>query len=744
MTDSETKKTLFFTFGYMREGLMLLVMAVLVFIIYSNILKAPFVFDDQQNIRDNPHVRLTELTLEGINKTVVENPYNNRPVAHASFVLNYYFHKYNVMGYHLVNILIHIMTGIFLYFFLKITLSISILSMSCRYPVPGKSQTVARDSHAGFSDPSLIAFFAVLIWLVHPIQTQSVTYIVQRMNSMAAMFYVLSFLLYAKARLAEEKKKKSILFAGCVLAGILALGSKEIAATLPFFIFLYEWYFFQDLNRDWFKRHIFLFSGVVILFAIVAVVYMGAHPLERILSDYDKRSFTLTQRVLTEFRVVIYYISLLIFPLPSRLNLDHDFAVSSSLINPATTIFSIVSVIGLIGLAFYMAKRERLLSFCILWFLGNLVIESSVIGLEIAFEHRTYLPSMLVSMMVVVLVCRYVRQRWVILSLLCVVMLVFSYWTYERNKVWGSELSLWEDCVKKSPGKARPHNNLGVALADQDKSDEAVEHYSKALQIKSNYVEAHYNLGNILVRQGRIPEAIDNYAEALKINPRYAKAHYNLGTALVRQGRVDEAIDHYSEALRINPDYAKAHYNLGNALARQGRVDEAIDHYSEALRINPDDAQTLANLKAVSAVLKETDIAIKRLRKSIEADPGNPELYYELGNLYYRKGKLDDAIYHYQKSLSIQPDVVQVLNNLAIVYMTKKEYDRAVSILGRIAELQPDNADIYYNIACMYSIQNKVEKSIDSLKKAIEKGYDNWNLITVSYTHLTLPTKRIV
>ena len=602
MTDNETKKASFFTFGYMREGLMLLVMAVLVFMIYSNILKAPFVFDDQQNIRDNPHVRLTELTLEGINKTVVENPYNNRPVAHASFVLNYYFHKYNVMGYHLVNILIHIMTGIFLYFFLKITLSISILSMSCRYPVPGKSQTVARDSHAGFSDHSLIAFFAVLIWLVHPIQTQSVTYIVQRMNSMAAMFYVLSFLLYAKARLAEEKKGKSILFAGCVLAGILALGSKEIAATLPFFIFLYEWYFFQDLNRDWFKRHIFLFSGVVILFAIVAVVYMGAHPLERILSDYDKRDFTLIQRVLTEFRVVIYYISLLIFPLPSRLNLDHDFPISSSLINPVTTIFSIVSVIGLIGLAFYMAKRDRLLSFCILWFLGNLVIESSVIGLEIAFEHRAYLPSMFVSMMVVILVCRYVKQKWVILSLLCVVTLVFSYWTYERNTVWGSELSLWEDCVKKSPGKARPHYNLGNVFTRQEKTAEAIDQYSKTLKINPDHEKAHYNLGIALAKQGKIDEAIDHYTSALKIKPDYAKVHNNLGNILARQGRVDEAIGHYYEVLRINPDDAEAHNNLGVVMAYKGRTEKAVFHFREALRIKPDYEDAAKNLKVVSGI----------------------------------------------------------------------------------------------------------------------------------------------
>jgi len=227
----------------MREVLMLSSLALLVLLIYSNTLGGPFIFDDSHNIRDNPHIRLSRLTLEGITRAGLESPSSNRPVANISFALDYYFHQYNILGYHLVNILIHAATAILLYLFVKTTLSIP--SLSSRY------------AHHGW-----IAFFAAFIWLAHPIQTQSVTYIVQRMNSMAAMFYVLSFLLYAKARLAGEKRKKWALFAGCILSGILSLGSKEIAATLPFFIFLYEWYLFQDLSWTWLKRHLFPMAGI--------------------------------------------------------------------------------------------------------------------------------------------------------------------------------------------------------------------------------------------------------------------------------------------------------------------------------------------------------------------------------------------------------------------------------------------------------------------------------------------------
>jgi hypothetical protein len=256
--------------GPLGQVLALWSLALIVFLVYSNTLGSPFVFDDAPNIKENPHIRLTTLTLGGITRAGFESPSPNRPVANVSFGLNYFSHQYDVLGYHLINILIHVTTGIFLYLFVKTTLSLP--SLCSRY----KAQ-------------KWIPFITVLIWLVHPIQTQSVTYIVQRMNSMAAMFYVFSLFLYAKARIAEEKGKRRALFGGCIVAGILALGSKEIAATLPFFIFLYEWYFFQDLSWAWLKRNSLPFAGILVLIAIVAFMYLGAHPLEKLLRTYLAR-----------------------------------------------------------------------------------------------------------------------------------------------------------------------------------------------------------------------------------------------------------------------------------------------------------------------------------------------------------------------------------------------------------------------------------------------------------------------
>ncbi|MGA7144630.1 MAG: hypothetical protein WBY47_09030, partial [Desulfobacterales bacterium] len=235
----------------------------------------------------------------------------------------------------------------------------------------------------------------------------------QRMNGMAAMFYILSLLFYIKARLSNPKGKKTALFLACILSGMLSLGSKEIAATLPFFIFLYEWYFFQDVNLNWLKRNSIYFLCLLFIIGFAALFFLGGHPIKSILSAYSHRDFTLWQRVLTEFRVVIYYIGLILFPYPMHLNLLHDFSISHSFLDPITTLFSFVAIAGLLATAIRLAKKERLISFCILWFLGNLFIESSVIGLEIIYEHRLYLPSMFFILIFVSLIYRFGSSKWI-------------------------------------------------------------------------------------------------------------------------------------------------------------------------------------------------------------------------------------------------------------------------------------------------------------------------------------------
>ena len=603
--------------------LLILSLTLLVTAIYAYSLKGPFVLDDRPNIRHNSHISLSSFSLDSIKAAGFKSPISSRPVANVSFGLNYYFGGYDVFGYHLVNVVIHIITGLLLFLLVKTTLLLSLGATGDAFIA--KPATTVSVSTIGWRslDLSLVSFWTAALWLVHPIQTQSVTYIVQRMNSMAALFFVLSLLLYARGRISQRRRLDSsrrssihpyVWFAGSLVGGLLALGSKEIAATLPFFILLYEWYFFQDLSLSWVKRNWIWVVIISIILAMVAVVYLGYHPWDTILAGYAGRDFTPLQRVLTQFRVVIFYLSLLMWPHPSRLNLEHDVALSTSLFDPVTTVLSLGFIAGMLVLGICLARRQRMLSFCLLWFLGNLVIESSVIGLELVFEHRLYLPSMFLILSAVMLFSRYVRYRWLQVAVLGLVVLVSAWGTFERNKVWQDEVTLLKDCVNKSPNKARARYNLGIAMAEKGQVNEAIKQYREALRINPGYAAVHTNLGIELYRLGKVDEAVDHYYKALKINPEFENAHIQLGIALFGIGRVSEAIHHYSEALRINPTSAEAHNNLGNVFLKQGQLEAAGKHYFRALEINPEFAAAYNNMGVVMFQLGKLDRAFLKRR----------------------------------------------------------------------------------------------------------------------------------
>ncbi|MBW2443629.1 MAG: tetratricopeptide repeat protein [Deltaproteobacteria bacterium] len=601
-------------YGPKRETLLLSLLAIVVILIYADTLTAPFIFDDLNNIHHNPHIRIPALSLENLLWAGYHSPESRRPVANISFALNYYVGGYNPVGYHVVNIVIHLACGIFLFFLAKATL-----------------QTPALQSR--YEKFGWIPFLAAFIWLTHPLQIQSVSYVVQRMNSMAAMFYVLSMLCYVKFRMSARSPSKWLLLAGCVMSALLAFGTKEISATLPLFIILYEWYFFQQLDRRWARRHFLFLAGLGLLFLMIALVYLDFEPVAKILRGYGRRDFTPLQRLLTQSRVVMFYISLMLWPNPSRLNLDHDFALSYSLLNPVTTLVSIAVIIALIACAVLIARKEPLLSFGIIWFFGNLAIESSLIGLEMVFEHRNYLPSMFVILALVALAFRYFRHTFPAVVALSLVGALCCMWTYQRNRVWADEIALYRDAAAKSPRKARPQNNLGAALS----------------------------------RRGRLAEAIDRYQAALKIKPDYADAHYNLGYALSKSGQLDAGLAHFRQAVRIEPKHVKYRNNLGVALVLKGNPTEALEHFKAALKIDPFDADVHANIGLVFKQQGELDAAMQHFSRALALDPRHTGALNSRGVLLMDHGQLELARKHFALALEISPDYEEARLNLAEV-----------------------------------------------------------------------------
>jgi len=587
------------------QTLLFSLLAVVVILIYADTLTTPFIFDDIVHIRDNPHIRVTSLSLKNLIRAAFQSPESSRPVANISFALNYYFNGFNLVGFHLVNIIIHLAGGFFLYLFSKATLK-----------TPGLR---CRSGKYGW-----IPFFTAFIWMVHPLQTQSVAYLVQRMNSLATLFYMLAFLCYLNARLSSSKKRW-LCAAASFISGLLALGSKEIAVTLPFFILLYEWMFFQDMDFEWLKRNTIVLAAAVFFLLVMAFIYVGRNPWQVIAAGYSGRDFTMWERLMTEPRVVLHYIELFVFPLPTRLTLLPEFSVSTSLVEPSTTLPAMIGVLFIISTAMALAKDMRLISFCILWFMGNLVIESSVVPLEIIFLHRTYLPSMMASLLVTYLVLQHIKSERFAKSMLFAVLLILTFWTYDRNETWCDKVYFWRDCLQKNPTDYRVYNNLGKALEEKGELEVAIGMYEEAISKNPEHPQAYNNLGVVHLSSGKTDEASEILHEALKKKPAHPDTHYNLGLTHAARNELKDAEEHYLKAHEHFPEDSDpdVHNNLGITLARQGKLQEAVVHFREAVSINNDDSFAHNNLGITLARLGENRKAIIHFQHALRINPND-------------------------------------------------------------------------------------------------------------------------
>jgi tetratricopeptide (TPR) repeat protein len=578
---------------------------------YSNTLQAPFYFDDIQNIVDRSAIRLESLSLKNLIKAGQEGTVVSRPLANISFALNYYFHQFDVRGYHVVNIAIHILTSIFLFYLFFVLLSTSAINRD----IPHKK---------------LIAFFAALLWLVHPIQTQSVTYIVQRMNSMAAMFYIIAIICYASARLAAGKRSSILWFGGCFFAGLMAIASKEIAATLPFFLLLYEWYFLQDMSLVWLKRQKFYFAAIVLFLLFLTFFFLGQNPIENVLAGYKYKDYTLLQRLLTEPRVIFFYLGLFLLPLPSRFSLEHDILFSESLFSPPATLVSLIAIAGLLAASIILARKHRVLSFTLLWFWGNLIIESSFIPLELVFEHRMYLPSMFLCLLIALYCFRYLKT-WMAVAVMVSLVLVGSGWTHARNAMWREPLLFHKSNVANAPNSYRAHYNYGLELYKEAQYGAAVQHFSKTLELEPRHLFANQDLGLAYTMAGDYENALKHFLEVLRVAPDHADTYVDIGYLYTRKDDTQNALLHYNKALQFEPGNADTHKRIGYLYASVEQFEKAIFHFQQALSLSKEYLFEMNNsLGIVFASIGKYDLAIDHFSKALSINPENKQIKYNL------------------------------------------------------------------------------------------------------------------
>ena len=642
----------------LRDVIAICCFLILIAACYSNSFKASWHFDDYSNIVNNPFLHLEKLSPKSVTQTLYSRSHNSdsdnkkmfRPLACLTLGLNWYVGQGRVIGYHIVNVLIHFLCSYLLY--------LTVLALL---------NTPFQRKRYSYNDKFWIAFLSAILWAVNPIQTQAVTYIVQRMTAMAAFFCLLCIYLFLKARMSRTRKKSAIFYFLCLLSFIAGMASKENAVMLPFILIVIEVVFFHDLTNPLLWRWACWLAASIALIVVAAGIFMGYFPdSASFLGGYRMRPFSYAERMLTEPRILILYLSLIFYPTPDRLAFMHDIPISTSLLNPWTTLPAIGIIIALIMGGFYLLRKRPLFGFAVIFFFMNHVIESTIIPLELVYEHRNYLPSMFLFVPIaagfITLLNYYRNKQKVIFGSLCffiaALILSLGSGTYIRNMVWANEKVFWEDAMVKAPGLARPPHNLAWDYYEKNgEYTKALLLYKKALELESPFilnskVPSLINIANIYHKKGDYKKAVAYGKEALSIDPESKKARYNLTLSLIKEEEYPEALENIDILLKDSPDYFDYANLKGVILIHLGKYEDALQFLNSGLQKYPGNTNGLYYSAIAFRALGKFGMADQQFLQTARKAPGNIAVVLALIENSLKAGKFSIADQYLERLFS--------------------------------------------------------------------------------------------
>lgn len=701
-----------------KSAWFLALLAVLCVIAYWNSFKVPLVFDDLVSIQKNTGVQFGDFLKPALFAT--------RPVLYITFAVNYQLHGEQVWGYHLVSVVLHLLNT-FLVFFIALHI----------FSLLNPNKAVAAWS----------AFFAAACFLLHPVQTESVTYISSRSELLSTFFYAGAVLLFLKRDPQRIGFLWSLLVAVPFFLGLL---SKETVLTLPAVLFVYDYLFLSELKfrsvlARWKFYAIFVAGGIVAAYFLVTVVLVGSigPGLEGHLSSWHY--------LLTQTRVLVTYIRLLF--LPVALNLDYDFRPSLSPFEPAV-LGSVLVLSALLALAWYLRKRQPVFSFSIFWFFITLAPTSSFVPIiDTIFEHRLYLPMVGICLSFPLLVGYLISRsgislpvRYASLALLAVLLVG----TVFRNDVWGNEIGLWSDIISKSPHKARGYNGLALAhfkLGDYANGAKALEEGRDKISGTLERRSFTETLGSFYLKTGEYDKALKAFQETTHVDddPKLGIAYNNIGvtyqymTRSLEQRRSQIPAQQFSEERdrlltlaqeAFDKSFSKNSSNLWsldsyiNVTSDRGKAKEL----AEELRLS---LQTKESFKAYYGLGKiafnanDFATAVEYFEKARKLNDTHKVLFFNTGYAFERLGRADDAIQAYIRALRIEPLFGEAHHNLALLYMNKSDYQSALKHFTDSLRLDPKNISTNLNMAKIYIQLRDRERARERLSVVLNVSPQN-------------------
>ena len=615
---------------------------------YSNSFYGDWHFDDFSNIVDNQLIHIKSFSWQEIKHCLYDFDHNRfwRPLSVLSFALNYKFGGMDVFGFHVVNFTIHYMAAVFLFLFIYNTLKLPLL----------------QEKYSLIVYP--VALLSTFFWALNPIHVTCVTYIVQRYTAMAGLFYILSMYFYLKCRTAEKSTYSISFLILCFAAGSAAVFTKENAAMLPVSILLFDLFLIQGVTKGNIKKYIKISSLAFLLILIIGFFYTSGFSnffgFSDLLAGYKLRGFSMMQRLLTEPRVILFYLSLLFYPISSRLTILYDIEVSRSLFQPWTTIPSILLILVIIGFAFYIARKRPLISFCIIFYFLNHLIEGSIFNLEIIYDYRNYLPSMLLFIPLaefIIYTIDYFSYKkiiqFIVALVIAIVLIGEGDITYSRNKIFSDDFLLWFDNIDKYPGLSRPHTNIGAFYFNHYEKEKALQEYKKAAILNNNGGS----------------------------NVSLAILECNLGIFYLEIMQDDLAMYFFRKSSEIMPDRIQNYIYTAQIKLRHDEIKEAKQIIEDKLKKYPDNSELL-------------------------------ELY---SVILLKDGRINDAQFFARKCLAKNPNSLRALEIMAETYRIKNNYAGAIFYWKSVRSLSPQNA--YANLALIEIY--KITKDTNMLNQEI-------------------------
>jgi tetratricopeptide (TPR) repeat protein len=632
------------------------------FLIYSNVIDSQWVFDDFHTIVNNEEIRDVDNYLEF---DTWKPGLQNRSVSFFTFALNYQLGGLDPTGYQIFNILIHIINSILVF------LIVLLLIKSAKKNIALKVYFTAA--------------FVGLIFLVHPIQTQAVSYIVQRMTSLSVMFLFAGFLTYIIARLnfSSDTKKYIPLILISFILFILSFYSKQIGAISVIVLLIFESIFASELKlKNW---RIYSVTYLTIsLLAFILVLFLFGIP-----SATDKISSM--KYLFTQFSILPNYLQLIFFPINQ--NIDHDIEIQNSLLN-FMSVFGALLLLIIFWLINLLRKmKQQIASVGLAIFVSGLIIESSIFPIEdLMFEHRMYLPIFGLLLFLAGISIEYLKESSInkfFIGIL-IVSIVLSMVSYKRNTVWQDGITLWTDAVSKSPDKARCYYERGSEYVRQENYQLANIDFTKAISLNPNYSEAFNNRGYIRFVQKDYKNAINDFNLALRYSPNYVDALINRMESYIALGMNDKALQDLKFLIDGRAINEKDHLKLGEIFTRMKEYSRAIGQYQATLQKDPNNYLINYQLGLVFKELQDYGNALAQLNQSISKNKNFADAFIQLGAVFYLVNNYTESIRNYSEAI----------------------------------KLDEMNGSLYYNRAVNYLIINEIVKARNDALKAEELGYN--------------------